>query len=111
MAPTRVVFENVFKTPAMVYVSVSRVADPKHLTLVGADTMVKMHGSNEPHSAVGRRLFSAAVVRQLPTEGTQLPPMSGFRSHAKQSDKFASRLRSSASEPLYGDARGRCLIQ
>ena len=73
MAPTRIVFETFFKTSAMVYVAVSRVADPKHLPLVGADTMVKMHGSNEPHSALGRRLFSAAVVRQLPTEGTQLP--------------------------------------
>jgi ATP-dependent DNA helicase PIF1 len=45
--PTRVVFEDFFKTPAMVYVAVSRVADPKHLTLVGADTMVTMHGSDE----------------------------------------------------------------
>ena len=45
--PTRVVFEIFFKTPAMVYVAVSRVADPKHLTLVGADTMVTMHGSDE----------------------------------------------------------------
>jgi hypothetical protein len=45
---TQVVFEEFFKQPAMVYVAISRVADPKKLALVGAGTLVKQFGSDVP---------------------------------------------------------------
>lgn len=37
---TKILFEDFFKSPAMVYVACSRVSDPKNLTLVGGDTRV-----------------------------------------------------------------------
>jgi ATP-dependent exoDNAse (exonuclease V) alpha subunit len=44
---TRVVIEYNFRYPAMAYVAASRVADPKHLAFVGADTKVLEYGSKE----------------------------------------------------------------
>jgi ATP-dependent exoDNAse (exonuclease V) alpha subunit len=46
--PTRVVLENFFSAPAMVYVACSRVADPTHLILVGAGTTSRVCGSDVP---------------------------------------------------------------
>jgi hypothetical protein len=47
MHPARVLMESFFEAPAMVYVACSRVADPKHLTIIGGGTTTRMVMSGE----------------------------------------------------------------